>query len=289
MKGMAPIAIAAIALLAITLIYGIVIHWFIGEHESVVRSVRERDIIKLINEMEWGKRIIPQVLEYSFYQSSYSLASKGGYFDSNEVASYNCIPYWRIYDDTYFPDSLEDNLNKTFIKYLNEYANALRINFPRYEITYQEEDDGITVVLEGAENLELERGIAKVEDESDFTGKFNINVFQLFETGKEFVNKDTISSAVKNSANSCEEIKSKLASELEKLESDGIELEIENVQADCKGNAAAIVLVKISDTGEYPVYDYDENTTELRNVQFRFYVVAGNSQLLEAETNICES
>ena len=288
-KGALPaIAIAAIVMVAITLIWGIIIHWAIGEHESIVRSVREREIIKLINDMEWNKRVMPQVLEYSFYQSSYSLASKGGYFNPNEVPSYNCIPYWRIYDRTYIPDSIEENLNKTFIAYMNEYANALRLGLPRYDVQYQEDGDNVVVSITSSENLEMERGIAKVEDESDFTGKFNVNIFKLFEKGKNFVDEDKISSAVQNSLGACNEIKDTITSELKQIENDGIEFKIMDAQSDCNGNAAAVILVKISGAEKYPVYDYIENTTSLRNVQLKFYIVAGNSELISPETNPCE-
>jgi len=290
-KGALPaIAIAAIVMVAVTLIVGIVVHWAIGENESVVRSVREREIIKLINDIEWNKRTMPQVLEYSFYQSSYSLASKGGYYDSNEVPSFNCVPYWKVYDKTYLPENIEENFNKTFLKYLNDYANALRLGLPLYKIGYQENDNGIFVELTSDENLEMERGIAKVEDESDFSGQFNVNIFKLVEKGKDFIKEDKISSLVKNSLGaSCEEIKNKVMAEVKQLETEGIELDVEDVQTDCGGQVAAKILVKISDIGQYPVYDYIENTTELRSIQLKFYIMTGNSELINAETSVCEN
>jgi len=292
-KGALPaIAIAAIAMVAVTLIFGIVIHWAIGENESVIRSVREREIIKLINDIEWSKRIMPLVLEYSFYQSSYSLAGKGGYNNPNEVPSYNCIPYWKIYDEKYAPDreSFEENLNKNLKKYMNDYANALRINLPLYDISYKTDEDFVSVDLTSDENLEMERGIAKVEDESDFSGKFNSNIFKLFERGKDFVEEDKISYVVMSSlGKSCEEIDGSISNEVKQLEDDGMELIVEDVQTDCSGHVAAKILVKISDDIKHPVYDHIENTTEMRSTQLKFYVIAGNSGMISADTNLCEN
>lgn len=287
MKGVLPaIAIAAIAFAAIIVIWGMVIYFLIGEHETVVRSGREMDIIKLINEMEWNKRIIPQVIKYSFYQSSYDLGTKGGYFNPDEVSSYNCIPYWRIYDNTYFPD-IQENLNKTILYYMNEYANALGMNLPQYNISYQETDEGIAVNLTSDQNLEMSRGSATVGDRSDFATTYNYDIFKIFETGKKFVEENSLLSAVENSASSCGDIKDKLSTELKSIEANNVELEVEEAQSDCNGHSAAIVLVKITDTQKYPVYDYSENTTTDRNMQLRFYVLVGNSQLLEAKTNVC--
>ena len=288
--GLPAIAIAAIVMVAITLVWGIVIHWAIGENESVVRSVREREIIKLINDMEWNKRVMPQVLEHSFYQASYSLASKGGYFNSNEVPSLDCVPYWKIYDKIYLPENIEENFNKTFIKYLNDYANALRLSLPRYNINYQENDNGIFVTLTSDENLEMERGIAKIEDESDFSGQFDTNVFKLIEKGKSFINDDKVSFAVKNSLGvSCEEIRDKIKNEVKQLESEGIEFDVEDVQTDCGGQVAAKILVKITDITKYTVYDYIEKTTNLRNIQLKFYIITGNSELINVETTVCKN
>jgi hypothetical protein len=289
-KGIGPIAIAAIAIVAVMVIWGISIYFLVGEHESIVRSTREREIIKMINEMEWVKKIMPKILEYSFYQSSYSLASMGGYFNPNDVPSYNCIPYWRVYGNTYFPDSIESNLNKTFINYLGRYASKLGLNLPNYEITFQEDEEGVTADMKGGGNLVIDRGIARVEDKSDFSKKFNIQFFDIFETGKKrFVDEDSILPAVINSLDvSCEGQKDKMISELQKLETDQIKLDVIDVQVDCNGHAAAKVLVRITSPEQYPVYDYEDNTTELRNVQLKFFVVSGNAPLIEAETNVCE-
>lgn len=288
-KGIAPIAIVAIVMLALVLVWGVSIYFFIGEHETVVRSSREREIIKLINEMEWVKRLMPQVLEYSFYQSNYFLASNGDYYDSTAVASYNCVPYWRIYDETYLPD-LKENLNKTLIKYMNDYAAALRISLPDYEIDYQDEDGATVVTIKSDGNLKLERGIARVEDNPEFTFKSDTNIFQLFETGKEFVEEDKILSAILAAGTSCDGQKDRIADELQRLDTDTIHLEFDkenDIQIDCNGHAAARVLVEIKDTEKHPVYDYKENTTSLRSMQLNFYVISGNANLIMAETAPC--
>lgn len=289
-KGVLPaIAIVAIVLLAVIVIWGVSIYFLIGEHETIVRSGREREIIRMINEMEWVKKVIPQTLEFSFYQSAYSLGANGGYFNPNEVPSYDCTPYWRVYDKTYFPDSVDGNLNKTIVKYLSKYSSALGFSLPPYEISFQN-DNGILVNMIGEDNLVIDRGIARVEDNADFSEKFNITFFDMFGNGKnKFVDDDSVLSAVTNSLGaSCEDQKDMIASELQKLETGEIKLDIKDVQVDCNGHAAVNVLVRIVSPEKYPVYDYEENTTELRNIQLKFFVVTGNAELIEPEINVCE-
>jgi hypothetical protein len=290
-KGIAPIAIAALIFLGIVLIWGVAIHFFIGENASVTRSSRETEIIKMINEMEWTKRLMPQILEHSFYQSSYSLASNGGYFDPNSVSSHNCIPYWKIYDDVFYPD-IEDNLNKSIISYMSKYASNLRIRLPEYQISYQQEDDSTVVNIKSKDMLEIERNSVKVEDESEYTVAFSENPFQIFETGKtDFIDNDVILQAITNSGTSCDDQKGIISSELKKLENDRTKLafdEDNDIQVDCNGHAAVRVLVTIiGSENKYPVYDFLLNTTEMRNIQLKFYVVSGNANLIEPEIDQC--
>lgn len=171
---------------------------------------------------------------------------------------------------------------------MNEYSNALGASLPQYQISYQETDEGIMASFASDQTLEMARGIAVVKDESNFSAKYNSNIFKLFETGKKFVEENSVLSIVESSVASCGDIKDNLGTELKSLEANNIVLEVEEAQSDCNGHSAAIVLVKISDMEKHPVYDYSENTTAERNMQLKFYVVVGNSELLEAKTNICE-
>ena len=288
-KGVLPaIAIAAIVMFAVSLIWGIVIHWAIGENENVVRSVREREITKLINDMEWNKRVMPYVLEYSFYQSSYSITSKGGYYNPNQVPSFDCIPYWKVYERTYIPQNLEYEMNESLIMYMSAYTSSLGINLPQYDIDYEYNGNDISVYIMSSENLEIERGIAKVEDESDFEGKYNVNIFDLFEKGVEFANSDAVSSAILNVADECDEIKDAISTEIKGIETDEIKMDVVDTISDCNGNVAAKILVTIDGQGEHNVYDYFENSTSMRNIQLKFYIISGNLELLSPETNSCE-
>lgn len=125
---MAPIAILAIVMAALWLISAVFSYFFVGEHEIVKRSAKEREIVKQINAMEWVKRVMPQSIKYSFYQTSYILGKQGGFADLKNVISYKNIPYWRTYETTQFNDAkLKENLDKTFVGYLNEYADSLGI------------------------------------------------------------------------------------------------------------------------------------------------------------------
>jgi hypothetical protein len=78
---------------------------------------------------------------------------------------------------------------------------------------------------------------------------------------------------------------------LKKLENDRTKLafdEDNDIQVDCNGHAAVRVLVTIiGSENKYPVYDFLLNTTEMRNIQLKFYVVSGNANLIEPEIDQC--
>jgi len=134
-KGIAPLAIALIAMLVLVGVEGVILVNFVYRMEFSIRAAKEASIVEKINEVEFVKRGLDKALIYSFHQASYFIASKGGYSDFDGVPSYNCIPYWRNYATTNYPTNFLENIEDNSIKDLNSYAEALSndITVPEYE------------------------------------------------------------------------------------------------------------------------------------------------------------
>jgi len=133
-KGLGPVAIALIAIVVILVTEAVFLTNFIVRVESVVRTIREGEIILAINEMEFVKKALNQALPYSFYQSFYYIASRGGYLGFGHIPSYNCIPYWRNYAATNYPNNLKENLAEVLLKTFNGYGSKLEdpVSIPKY-------------------------------------------------------------------------------------------------------------------------------------------------------------
>lgn len=134
-KGIAPVvAVALIGVVAILVVEGVFLTNFIVRMESVVRAIKEGEIILAINEMEFVKKALRQALPYSFYQASYYIAGRGGYSDFGSTPSYNCIPYWRSYATTNYPNNYKDVIAENLLKAFNDYGGSLEdpVSIPEY-------------------------------------------------------------------------------------------------------------------------------------------------------------
>ncbi|MFH8086617.1 MAG: hypothetical protein QW609_02235 [Candidatus Aenigmatarchaeota archaeon] len=127
-KGLGPVAVIAIIVVAALCIEGTILSNLIFRMENVRRAIREARIIEAINKMEFVKRALLISLDFSFYQASYDICGNGGFYQKD------CNPYWRIYDAVYFPE-FRENLKMKILEYLNNYANSLNqeVKVPSYD------------------------------------------------------------------------------------------------------------------------------------------------------------
>src|SRR3990170_1005459 len=130
-KGIGPLAIALIGIVVAIAVEGVYLANFVIRSEFSTRVAGETLIVQSINELEFVKRALPPAATYSYYQASYYTASRGGY-DSLDVQSYSCIPYWRVYTETDYPDyrtRLSSSLLSIFSEYLRQFD---KVTFPSF-------------------------------------------------------------------------------------------------------------------------------------------------------------
>jgi hypothetical protein len=319
-KGL--IQTVVIALFAALVVEGLIFVNFIYRIETIQRAVREAEIIRAINSVEFVKQALDNALTYSFYQGVYSTTTRGGYSDLSNLKSHQCIPYWRVYDETYYP-STEDvmkNIQETTLKIFNNYGAALSnelITVPSFtDISMTKEKNVFTVNVSSAEKIKLETENLNISDNLNFSKKIEIKFFDLFDKGKSnFIDKDSIKEAMQRNCCHCDGAKDAVKDALTNLAnslSSGdikVEFDIEKVEVDvdCKSikdptdpegkrkitvcvdcDAAARILVTITDkSNKYPVYDPLEQTTALRNIQLRFYVITGDKGLVDTRAEEC--
>jgi len=133
-KGVAVLAIALIGMLVAVVVEGVILVNFVFRIELSIRAAREAEIVKKINEVEFVKRGLDKTLIYSFHQASYFIGSRGGYSNFGSVPSYNCIPYWRVYDSTNYPTDFFENIEGDSLERLNSYTQSLSngVSAPEY-------------------------------------------------------------------------------------------------------------------------------------------------------------
>lgn len=293
-KGIAPLAIAAIAILALVSIEGLLLTNFVFRMEFSVRAVKESVIIEAINSMEFVKRALPHAATYSYHQASYYTASRGGY-DDISVESYDCIPYWRIFTGTAYPDYRDDIKSASlsiFYEYLVEIEGEV-FRFPSYTV---EIDEGARKFkLSSSGELKYWTDTVEITDKPNVEVPIDTGFFRIYGIGKDkFIDTDNIGNSVKTVSDShaCGDSQNTISSEIRSAisslqstlnsqyssESIGFVLTVEDIQFDpsCNSDFAARVLVKIKDTSStFLAYDYDEKTTKRRNIELKFYVLSG--------------
>jgi len=289
-KNMGQFAIAAIVIFAIAVSLPLSAHYFVKNTETFRRAVRETEIIEGVNIIELLKRLLPQALEYSYYQASYSLASRGGYTDLTTVESHNNIPYWRMYDKTYYPD-VKENLQIEVSNKLNEYMKIMRektnlISIPQYSIEIIDSDEKLTLMLK-SDKLKLKGPNFIIEDVGDFSVDSAVRVLKMFEIAKEnFITKDSVGERLNTAVdyNDAKNQISQLQTELNilyGLDDFQFVLTPEENLGPNDSEFSMNVLVTIKDlSSKYPVYDYQERTISFKNIQLKFYILAGNYNIL---------
>ena len=185
------------------------------------REVKELIIIKATNFMEDVKRGLEDAVEYSVYKASNDVLLGGGFCEHDldqssdiycyeeckipyDTPTFECVPWWRIYDDTHEPTSLlfrEYVTNRTFQRF-EEYARAYRrvsdweLNTPSYcprpegtsliEFTQSSEPSAYAKLehkdIEGNDmRMNYFGGFFYLEDNSTFIDTVDVTSYSLFE------------------------------------------------------------------------------------------------------------
>lgn len=231
-KGIAPAA--ALFFVAIMIFFeGIFLVNFVEKTGDTIRVVRETEIITAINGMEAVKRGLTDAIAYSTYKASKDVLDTGGFcvYDNLEsdsayceeeckieksVPTYECVPWWRIYSETYAPDTwvfkryLENRIAQKF----NEYANSFAfdgVETPEYcprppgVVTMIPTDaDGnpqlyirLTSITGDKRNRMTYSGrFFDITDNATFSDMIDVKTIKIFERGRSlFVESDSIRGA----------------------------------------------------------------------------------------------
>lgn len=287
-----------LALFGSLVISGIVFVGFYDRSSISKRAMMEVNVIDGINKVELTKIALEQSLKNSFYQASYLVSEQGGYYDLIDVDSYDCIPYWRVYDDATLPD-YENNLEQTTLHFFNKYADSFEgeADIPDYNSVSVEKVSGKTKVKASSdEQLKLSRPMVEVSDNSELTTEVKLRTLRLFQIGKEnFVDNDLLGEQIKGST-TYEEVLTRISGLQSELNDDEFGYGIENVEIELKptvtvgldGSLAARVLVMMTDnSGEYVAYDYSSQKTEMKKIVLKFYLLVGE-HVITPEINECE-
>lgn len=282
-----------VLLVAAFLIMTIFVLTFISQTNYVKATARELEVLKAINVVELTKRNLNQAGTYSINQAFYNIAQKGGFSKFDNLASFNCIPYWSVYNSDFSPKSFEGNLKEEILKIIKLYSSKLsdsELQAPEFDtIDFEKKDSSLAITISSKRDIKYETNLVKVEEKSKFIFEKNSKIFRLFEIANE-IKKNIVD--IVNSANNYQDLQAKLQDTSGSLTSDysaddvQINLQPEKIGAE-EESFIARVLVSISDKSENLVYDYFEKTTNTRPLNFKFFVIGGK-EIIQLPIDRCE-
>lgn len=307
MKGLGFFGLIFLAILVLLVCWFIYLQLGIRDTGFSRRVARETIVIEDINKMEILKRAQKPSLKFAFYGAYDFLGKRGGYFDLTNIQSYDCIPFWQVYDIKNIPD-LKGNLSKTASLIFDKYMDVFRTDgftVPYYEIKM----DNIpfpfpqTLNVEMNDQDELVFTVEKVRiaDKSDFSNQITSGLSQEFEIANvNLIQTNSIKKAVEDGINSVDingmsqtdaeneidrSIREKIA-ELQQniVQSTNFDVKIEVLQIDKQISplsAAANVLVTIKNKNvKYLIGN------ELKSIPLKFRIIDG-SMVVTPTTNDC--
>jgi len=290
MKGIAPIIIGLFIIGVAAVAETAYLTSFISQSQPIIRTVRETEIIRGINRLEFAKQYLLKAALYSYYQASFDVAQRGGYFElvSN---SYSCVPYWNIYSQEFSPD-LQANLKSAISSVFTKYVAAA--DFESMEIPSSfivDVSNHQTLTISSADTLKVAKeDFYTAEEIFSFSQNVDGKIFNLFTISK---STEEVVLDLEKTASSFSDLQNKLSLLQEALNANygsqniRITISVVNLAPD-ELNYAARILVLISDNSiKYPSYDFATKTFAERYVTFNFYVLEGKANI--QQTNDCEN
>lgn len=295
MKGFGPLIIGLFVIGVVMVVEIAYLTSGIAISQPIIRAVRESEIIRGINNLEFAKQYLLQSALYSYYQASYDIANRGGYSDLTSN-SYNCIPYWQVYSKNYAPDlqtNLKNSISTVFTKYIST-ENIQDVTIPTSFLVDISNHKILTI--SSADTLKVgTTDFYTAEELFSFSQNVDGRVFDLFNAAQS--TGDAVSK-LQVVSTSYSDLSNQPGSKLELLkdalnanylsQNMQISFSSENLATD-NTNYAARILVTVTDTSnQIPSYDFTSNNFDERNLNFKFYMLLGNSNMQPPVTN-CES
>jgi len=289
MKGIAPLIIGII--IGGLALYTIILAVVFGRTEINVRALVEKEVLSAINKMEFVKREIPLAVRYSFYQTSYDLANRGGY--ETFETSYNCVPYWQVFSQNNIPD-IETNLKNVFLKIFSKYTSDLSdstLSFPKFQVNFDKVAGKINVF--SSDDIVIQNpSFYVLKEKASFPQNMELRIFSMSDVGKEFTEKlsqevssqSSYSSALQKIATLQDDFNTKYSGQF------SIVAQPENNLGKDENNFAFRTVVVITDItdNKYPVFDFSQNKNVNTNLKLNFYVLIGKDTSVLPQTSTCE-
>lgn len=287
-KNKGQIQIAFIAIAAIVVVEGVILTNYLIRSENIVRALREEQIIQAVNNVEFAKRGLSQAVLYSFNQASYDIGKRGGYFNMPLGDSLDCIPYWKTFNSTNIPN-FKSELQQNLLKVFNVYGTSLGVDVPQYD-NVQFDITNNVMNLTSSGMLTDQEDFFTIKDSANFVQNANMSIFKLYAAAADIENQlDSKVSSSTSYSNALDNVISVSNSMGQKYSSQGFQVTISPSQDLGNGgkNFAIRVLVSVTDTTQKSlVYDFAGKTLTMRNLEFRYYMLFGNSPI-QPQVNEC--
>jgi len=291
-KGIGPLIILVI--IGAIALYGVLCAYIFGRTIVDQQAQIESSVITTINKMEYIKREIPAAMRYSFYQSIYDVANRGG--GASSSSSYNCIPYWNIFGQDTIPN-YQENSDKVFLTIFSKYLSSMSdssmsdstISLPNFQVNKGVAAGKLTV--SSNEPLMIANPeFYTVKDSSTFSIDVSPDTIGIFDAGKDAANQltETISKSSSYSDALSEVINLQSSLDTKYSGHYNIIIQPEGNLGNGSSKFAFRIRVIIVDTNDkYPIYDFSENKNDYKNVALSFYLFEGTDSSIHPQINSC--
>jgi hypothetical protein len=194
MKGIfvGTVLLIAILTLIISGVFFIVLN---SEYINLKVSLKASEVLKSSDVVEVVKKGLEIAYNYSFFQAAYEVGKLGGYNDEKDIKE------WRIYDNTYFPESYVEYVRKRTENYIEEYFKALEeeikeFKFPQPSVNFlffKNGENVVKMIVTFPSLFSYSIYFFTIYDNPNRTIYPPIDYFKLYDTAyKLFIEKDSV-------------------------------------------------------------------------------------------------
>ncbi|MBI2547565.1 MAG: hypothetical protein HYW23_03915 [Candidatus Aenigmarchaeota archaeon] len=205
--------VALVSIASVLTIVGVFSFSIAYQTDTVERSIKERGMIEVINQVEFIKAALHHAVDYSVYQSAYELSKYGGY-DSCTVPDAGGfktdLPYWRIRDacsTDQFKDKLSKRVNELYQLYLSAINKKLvggNFQIPDYsppQINVLE--NSLDILAQAKDKINFKSSDTGLSDNGDIKESVRIELGKLLSTGDQlFVQRDAVGDKINGAESS---------------------------------------------------------------------------------------
>ena len=201
MKGIAPIAVALVAVVALLVIGGFMANTLMYRIESMTFTLKDIYVVSAINRFETIKIGLPYAANYSFCQALYEVSKEGGVI--NPEKSYDGIAIWKDDSDVYIPD-YQSNITFDTKNIFEEYLSSIEdLSHSPYRVYMQEDDDKVFLDFNSSGLIEYSSPVVllRLKQKPNISVTFDTQLKKMYKLGRDFVNSNQVTKAVEDTLN----------------------------------------------------------------------------------------